>query len=223
RFYPLRNVALPPDCFWGDDILHARYRLCARLPLLLSVLLVFCRDHNRTRLLLQSRGFSKTHDLERPDVDSRPNIRRWRCDGRDRFAGFALLSECVFGAQVFVRAFQSVGPIVGASPGGFSPDYFLAILDASLSALQRVSMETSRLSSQRNPHTDLECACFQPVRVGTPECPGRPFAQHCRLQSNCDRYRARLWHIRLFFPLRRRYERRVVELFLQHSGSPSLA
>ena len=34
---------------------------------------------------------------------------------------FALLSECVFGSQVFVRALQSVGPIVGASPGSFSP------------------------------------------------------------------------------------------------------
>ncbi len=49
-------------------------------------------------------------------------------------------------------------------------------------------------------------------------------AQHRRLQPDCDRYRAAaLSYIWRFFSLRRRYERRVVELFLQHPGSASLA
>ena len=50
---------------------------------------------------------------------------------------------------------------------------------------------------------DFECAGLQPARLGAAQYPGRPCAQHRRLQPDCDRIRGRFQFLWRFFPLRR--------------------
>ena len=136
ELFPLPHDTPAGGCPGGDQPVDARLGFRVGVPLLPHLFAVFRRDHAGADLVLSPCGVAAAHDLARPDIHRGADLCRRRHSGRHCAARAALSAGDVPGPALFVRAFRSAGPAMGAGAGGLSAVQLLAVLDPPSGALQ---------------------------------------------------------------------------------------